>query len=110
MPDLKTHCKFSKERTGKEFRELHEWMDDGRKYLGRDHRFERHSGAYIDYVKETWGKEGVIEFLNHIIDDFKGTLAKFTGKCVVCDKDTWKGKKLCIGCYRKLHPEKVGGV
>ena len=110
MPELKIHCKISKERTGKEFADLHEWMDDGYKYLGRDHRFERHSGAYIEYVKETWGKEGVCEFLNHIIEDFKGTLAKYEGKCVVCGKDTWKGKKLCIVCYKKLNPEKVGGV
>ena len=86
MPSVKVHCEISEKRTkGNPYRELHEWMDDGRKYLGRDHRFERHSGAYIDYVLKTWGKEGVIEFLNHIIDDFKGTLAKYTGKCVVCD-------------------------
>ena len=74
MPNLKKHCLISKKRTGNEFKDLHEWMDEGHKFLGQDHRFERHSGAYIPYVMETWGKEGVKEFLNHIIegsDDFK---------------------------------------
>lgn len=102
MPLLKVHCKNSKERTGKDYKELHEWMDEGHKFLNKDHRFERHSTSYINYVKETWGKEGIIEFLNHIIDDYKDTLSKYTGVCVVCGKPTYKGKKLCLDCYKKL--------
>jgi len=100
MPPLKTHCENSKKRTGKEFEDLHRWMDEGAKYLGQDHRFERHSGAYLGYVKEKWGKEGVIEFLNHIIDDFTDTLKKFTGTCVYCEGATWQGKPICNKCYR----------
>ena len=66
MPELWIHYEKSKERTGKEFKELHEWMDKGQEYLGKNHRFERHSGAYIDYVLKTWKQEGVIEFLYKI--------------------------------------------
>jgi hypothetical protein len=101
MPNLRVHCKKSKERIGKDYEELHKWMDEGQKYLEKDHRFERHSGSYIDYVMKTWGKDGVIEFLNHIIDDFKDTLSKYTGICEKCGKDTYRGMKLCRNCYRE---------
>jgi len=106
MPNFKTHCRSSKERTGKDFADIHKWMDEGQAYLDKDHRFERHSTSYIKFVMEKWGKEGVIEFLNHIIEDYQDTLKKYTGRCVVCDKDTWKGKKLCIKCYRETETYK----
>jgi hypothetical protein len=77
-------------------------MDEGQRYLKRDHRFERHSSSYIAYVTETWGKEGVNEFLNHIIEDYQDTLKKYNGKCEICGADTWKGKKLCRKCYDKI--------
>ena len=99
MPNLKTHCKSSLERTGKTYEDLHKWMDEGQKFLEKDHRFERHSTSYIPYVMKTWGKEGVLEFLNHIIEDYQDTLSKYNGKCENCGADTWKGKKLCSKCY-----------
>tara|TARA_Y100000310_G_scaffold343510_1_gene451502 strand:+ start:5916 stop:6239 length:324 start_codon:yes stop_codon:yes gene_type:complete len=100
MPNLKIHCKSSKERTGKTYEDLHKWMDDGQKYLEKDHRFERHSTSYIKFVMEKYGKEGVKEFLLHIIEDYQDTLNKYDGKCEVCGSDTWKGKKLCSKCYK----------
>ena len=48
---------------------------------------------------KTWGKEGVLEFLQHIIEDYQDTLTKYNGKCEICGKDTWKGKALCKKCY-----------
>src|SRR3989338_7066828 len=77
------------------------WMDEGQKFLDKDHRFERHSTSYIPYVMKTWGKEGVLEFLQHIIEDYQDTLSKYNGKCEIYGKDTWKGKKLCLKCYKK---------
>ena len=50
---------------------------------------------------KTWGKEGVLEFLNHIIEDYQDTLSKYNGKCENCGADTWKGKKLCYKCYKE---------
>lgn len=102
MPDIKTHCQSSISRTNKSFEDLHKWMDEGQRYLDKDHRFERHSTSYIPYVKEKWGTEGIKEFLRHIIEDYEHTLKMYEGKCVVCNKPTWKGKKLCITCYNKL--------
>lgn len=103
MPNLKFHCNSSFSRTGKSFEDLHKWMDEGQKFLKKNHRFERHSTSYIPYVMDTWKKEGVIEFLNHIIDDYKNTLSKYSGKCVVCNQPTYSGKKLCLSCYRKFN-------
>src|SRR3989338_5751614 len=99
MPALKIHCQSSLARTGKTYEDLHKWMDEGQKFLEKDHRFERHSTSYISYVMKTWGKEGVLEFLQHIIEDYQDTLTKYNGKCEICGKDTWKGKALCKKCY-----------
>lgn len=107
MPSLDIHCKSSKERTGKSYRDLHKWMDEGVKFLEKDRRFERHCTSYIPYVKETWGKEGIIEFLQHIIDDYENTLKKYTGTCITCGKPSWKGKKLCTKCYKDSIKGKV---
>lgn len=71
MPSVEKHLELSKERTGKTFKELHEWMDP----RSADDRLikERHDivniPQHIPYVRQTWGEEGVKEFLYHIKDD-----------------------------------------
>ena len=99
MPNFKAHCKSSKERTGKDFAELHKWMDEGQEYLGKDHRFERHSTAYLGYIKEKWKQKGVKEFLLHIIEDYQDTLKKCDARCEDCGVISW-GKKRCLDCYK----------
>jgi len=42
MPDHATHCKQSYQRYGKDFSELHSWMDAPAKGLGQGHRMYRH--------------------------------------------------------------------
>jgi len=71
MPSVDVHCKISKKRTGKEYRELHEWIDQPREFLGKNHRLERHSDNefYREYIKEKWGERAVIEWLFHIAVD-----------------------------------------
>jgi len=76
MPNLKTHMGESKRRTGYTFISLHKWMDEGIHYLKKNHRRERHDLDYLKYVKKKWGKLGQIEFLEHIILDYKNTLKK----------------------------------
>ena len=82
MPDVETHCKISKARTqgGKDFRELHEWIDEPQKHFGVDHRLERHSlnSVYKKFVEENFGgKRAVIEWLFHIAIDNLETANKF---------------------------------
>jgi len=71
MPSIEEHCKFSKKRTGKEYRDLHEWIDAPKEELGINHRIERHSDneIYRKFIKDKWGDRGVIEWLFHIAVD-----------------------------------------
>lgn len=103
MPNLKVHSESSKIRTGKTYEDLHKWMDVSQKFLNENHRLERHSNIYIEYVKEKWGTEGVKEFLHHIIEDYEHTLKMYDTKCVYCGKATWKGNKLCNECSSKMN-------
>ncbi|MBI2667638.1 hypothetical protein HYX17_02600 [Candidatus Woesearchaeota archaeon] len=76
MTELNIHCEESKKRTGKEYRELHMWIDEPQKYLGKDHRKERHDPNNKEdstFIFSKWSTEGYIEWLIHIIDDYKDT-------------------------------------
>lgn len=59
MPGLRVHCKSSEDRTGFNFKKLHEWIDEPHKKHGPDHRKERH--AYnrkeAKQIKDFWDKE-----------------------------------------------------
>ncbi len=72
MPTLKGHIKLSVKRTGKEFRELHEWMDGSS--VGYRDRIERHKIPNIQkfspIVEKKFGKDGLREYLQHIKDDY----------------------------------------
>ncbi len=76
MPEFQEHCRISELRTGKRFEDLHRWMDNFAGELGKNHREQRHGLNDIETVKKRWGDEGVIEFLVHIIVDFRDTKNK----------------------------------
>ncbi len=65
MPPVAKHLKTSSERTGKEYRDIHEWLDND-----PDKKAERHD---ITRIYE-YSKEGLEEYIHHIHDDLK---AKF---------------------------------
>lgn len=71
MPDVNTHCEISHKRTGKDYRELHIWIDEPKKFLGLNHKIKRHSfnKVYKEYIKKTFGDKAVIEWLFHIALD-----------------------------------------
>ena len=72
MPSLKGHIRRSLRRTGREFRELNEWMD-GRTVPYRD-RIDRHRisniAKFSRTVEDMFGKEGLEEYLHHLKDDY----------------------------------------
>ncbi len=73
MPPIEKHLKISLERTGKDYREVHEWIDgDPAK------KAERHDVTkiyeYGQMFKDKYGDEALQEYLQHIHDDLK---AKF---------------------------------
>jgi len=88
MPNHKTHCAISKKRTGYDFSELHTWIDEPSKKLGKNHRTVRHAWnetdkrtikQYWDNKKgKGWGDKAVIEWLFHISLDNLSTAFKWS--------------------------------
>jgi hypothetical protein len=88
MPNLRTRCAISKQRTGYAFKELHRWIDSASEKSGPDHRTERH--AYTEKDAETireywdrrkgssWGNKAIVEWLFHIAIDNIDTAFKFS--------------------------------
>jgi hypothetical protein len=126
MPGLREHCRISIERTGKDFSDLHKWMDEPKEKFGIGHRGERHDSSWMNYVSSRWGTDGVKEFLYHIEIDNRDTRKKieqiekednilkekiggaetikpmFT--CPKCRCHSFfeiQGQKVCANCYGK---------
>ncbi|MBI5971408.1 MAG: hypothetical protein HY884_09680 [Deltaproteobacteria bacterium] len=73
MPPVNDHLKISMERTGKEYREVHEWLDaDPAKKAQRHDITKIHE--YGQMIEEKYGTEAREEYIRHIHDDVK---AKF---------------------------------
>ena len=74
MPAIDVHAKTSIERTGKDYREIHEWIDND-----ETKKVQRHDVTRIpENAKEVelkWGEEGVREYIQHIHDDIKKRIA-----------------------------------
>lgn len=70
MPPLDVHLKNSKERTGKEYSELHHWIDDDKVKAADIHDISK-IPENIKYVQEKWGEEAVKEFVLHIKEDME---------------------------------------
>jgi len=73
MPPVAGHTKSSIERTGKDYKEVHEWLD-----MDLDTKADRHDITkiyeYGKIIEEKYGKEGLQEYIHHLHDDMK---AKF---------------------------------
>ena len=73
MPPIANHAKSSIERTGNDYKEVHEWLD-----LDPEKKAERHDITrmfeYGKVIEEKYGKEGLQEYVRHLHDDIK---AKF---------------------------------
>ncbi len=71
MPPIEKHVEISKARTGKEYREVHEWLDGD-----ADKKAQRHDITkmyeYAKMFEDKWGKEAAEEYIQHIHDDLKG--------------------------------------
>lgn len=83
MPGINIHVQTSLERTGKEYKEIHEWIDDPEK------KVERHDITRIlefsKMFEEKYGEEAAREYLQHLHDDLRsrfGHLTEDVGKLV----------------------------
>lgn len=70
MPPLDVHLKNSKERTGKEYEELHRWIDDDKAKAIEIHDISKIS-ENIKYVQKRWGEEAAKELGLHIKEDME---------------------------------------
>lgn len=73
MPPIDLHVKTSIERTGKEYGEVHEWLDGDPKKKAERHDITK-IYEYGKMIEEKYGKEALQEYIQHIHDDVK---AKF---------------------------------
>ncbi len=74
MPPVAGHTKASMERTGKEYKEVHEWLD-----LDPEQKAARHDITKIhefgSMIEQKYGAEARQEYIRHLHDDIK---TKFT--------------------------------
>jgi len=67
MPPIEKHIQRSIEKTGKNYKEIHEWIDDPEK------KSERHDlGRLLEFGKmfeEKYGQEGARQYVQHLQDD-----------------------------------------
>ena len=86
MPPIDNHIKSSMERTGKEYREIHEWIDE------RDHKSERHDVTKIlkfgKMFEEKYGEDGAQEYIQHIHDDLNARFGHLLEDMEKMVKDT----------------------
>lgn len=73
MPSLEEHVRRSRERTGKDYREVHEFLDgNGLSYATRIWRhIEGHTKKGIANAKLRFGEDGAREYLQHLNEDCK---------------------------------------
>jgi len=68
MPPYAKHLEISQQRTGNDYQQMHDWLDNH-----PDHKAARHDLAALPtnraYVKETWGEQAVTEFFLHVAED-----------------------------------------
>ena len=68
MPPYPKHLETSVHRTGNDYQQMHDWLDNH-----PDHKAARHDLAVLAenrvYVEATWGEEAVTEFFLHVTED-----------------------------------------
>jgi hypothetical protein len=72
MPSIEKHVTISKQRTGKAFQEVHDWIDDPQ------YKEERHDITRVlefsRMFEEKYGQEAAREYVQHLADDLNGKL------------------------------------
>jgi uncharacterized protein len=68
MPPYTKHLETSEKRTGKDFQEMHDWLDNYPEQKAARHDLEALT-VNREYVRSTWGEEAVTEFFLHVAED-----------------------------------------
>ncbi len=70
MPPIEKHVQESEARTGKDFRNIHEWLDKDPEKKAERHDITR-MYEFGKVIEEQYGKEGLQEYIRHLHDDVK---------------------------------------
>ena len=85
MPNINEHFKLSLKRTGKDYRELHEWIEGF--HSTKKEKEERHDilkiPRFLSFIKKRFGKGGVQEYLYHIKEDYEKSRAYKLAKIIL---------------------------
>jgi len=97
MPPTTKHFITSVARTGKDYAELHNWIDDS----NVTRKYERHNFTNIwkfgPEIKARFGEEGVAEYIEHLREDIENKISKLVPEC----KETLKDAFVYFGFTRK---------
>ncbi len=78
MPPLADHLASSLARTGKEYREVHEWIDH------EELKYERHDFSKVletaAMFREQYGEEAAQEYVNHLVEDLRARFSKYVAQ------------------------------
>lgn len=69
MPPIEKHVAISRLRTGKEYREMHTWIDDSDPEIKAGRHDITRIFVFGKRIEKQYGQEGLNEYLQHIHDD-----------------------------------------
>lgn len=69
MASFDDHCAIDRKHLGREFPEVHRWLDAYFKTDGFLHRRHRHHREGVEIVRKLWGVEGAKAAILHILVD-----------------------------------------
>ena len=85
MPTINEHLKLSLKRTGKDYRELHKWVEEF--HSTKKEKEERHDilkiPEFLSFIEDKFGKVGVQEYLYHIKEDYEKSRAYKLAKALL---------------------------
>ena len=74
MSSRKEHCRRSLEVFGKDYNDVHAWIDGcanaGKGFMDMNHRWKRHHREGVEEVRKMYGDEAAMAAEQHITDDF----------------------------------------
>lgn len=75
MPPTNEHVKLSLKRTGKDYKELHEWMNEEYARGERSKHDILNIPRFLPIIKEKFGENSIQEYLYHIKEDYEKSKA-----------------------------------
>lgn len=91
MPPTENHFATSLKRTGRDYADLHRWIDDP------EHKKQRHDFTRIwnfgPLIVEQHGEEGVREYIEHLREDMENKFAKINRQYA----DAWQEAQRYFG-------------